>query len=114
MEEIKEELVVEETAELKAEEAPAQVEVASEPEPVVEEKPAKKALHQTSEVMYKRGDMGHNISKVQEALNSAGLYCVMDGTFDVTTEVAIRNFQGNNGLEINGKIDSITWKTLIK
>lgn len=114
MEEIKEELVVDETAEAEVQETPEAVEEVVEAEPVVEEKPAKKTLSSASEVMYKRGDMGHDISKVQEALNSAGLYCVIDGTFDVTTEVAIRNFQGNNGLEINGKIDSITWKTLIK
>lgn len=116
MEEFKEEIVADEVVE----------EVAPTPEPepvqpqeeavqeVAQEKPAVKPAEVESKVLYKRGDMGVDILKAQEALNSSGLYCVIDGTFDVTTEAAIINFQGNKGLEINGKIDTITWQALVK
>jgi peptidoglycan hydrolase-like protein with peptidoglycan-binding domain len=114
VEEFKEEIVADEVVgEVAPTPEPEPVQPQEEVAPVVVEKPAKPAKG-SAEVLYKRGDMGLDVLKAQEALNSSGLYCVIDGTFDASTEAAIMNFQGNKGLEMTGKIDTITWQALVK
>ncbi len=57
---------------------------------------------------------GNEVRAVQSLLNSkrsAGL--TVNGTFNASTETAVRNFQIHAGLANTGVVDSETWKNLI-
>lgn len=58
------------------------------------------------------GDSGSAVKKVQQRLKKLGYYSgSVDGDYGNGTKTAVKNFQKNNGLTVNGKVNS---KTLSK
>ena len=58
---------------------------------------------------YKKGDTGSEISKIQQRLKALGyLKGSVDGDFGEATEDAVRAFQKQNGLTVDGKVGSYT------
>lgn len=54
-----------------------------------------------------KGDKGSNVKTLQENLNYIGYSCgTADGIFGTKTDTAVRNFQKNNGLTVDGKFGS--------
>ncbi len=63
----------------------------------------------------KRGDVGPEVSKVQEALVDLGISSVkqVDGAFGINTEAGIQEFQGTVGLPRTGVLDVQTKTALL-
>lgn len=63
----------------------------------------------------KRGDVGPEVSKVQEALVDLGITSVkeVDGAFGINTEAGIQEFQGTVGLPRTGVLDVQTKTALL-
>lgn len=100
--------------------------VEAEAAPVVEEapKPAKpKATPSTvqvaSELRFKRrmsqGDHGPAVAEIQRMLAAKGLFeGRQDGRYGTLLAKAVRQFQGSQGLKVNGEVDILTWEALNK
>jgi hypothetical protein len=58
------------------------------------------------------GDRGTQVKRLQEALNAAGFPCNDDGHFGPETEVALRAFQTEHGLAVDGMAGARTWEAL--
>lgn len=74
-------------------------------ETIEEEKPAftKKVL--------KRGSTGEDVATLIELLTSKGYPC---GDFGANVEKAVREYQKANGLEVDGRVGTQTWGSLLK
>ena len=66
--------------------------------------------------MLAQGDVGPSVAALQAALHfrkyaigAAGI----DGDFGPATEAAVKNYQGQNGLEADGEVGSQTWAKLL-
>ena len=55
----------------------------------------------------KKGDTGEKVKQIQVALQ-----ILDDGIFGNMTELSVRNFQSQNGLEVDGMVGPITWEAL--
>lgn len=59
-----------------------------------------------------------DVVKVQRRLNELGYVgkdgkpLEVDGNFGTNTDYAVRRYQSNNGLKVDGSVDPITWKSL--
>lgn len=63
--------------------------------------------------VYRRGSKGEEVSTVQRRLHELGLYHgAIDGNFGGETEVAVRRFQREQRLEVDGTVGAATWKAL--
>jgi hypothetical protein len=64
---------------------------------------------------YKLGSSGEEVRQVQARLQALGYYLgPIDGAFGGGTEAAVKAFQQNTGLEVDGAVGPITWKALFK
>lgn len=62
---------------------------------------------------YRRGSGGQEVVRIQQQLRQLQLYSgPLDGKFGGGTESAVRNFQRNRGLTVDGVVGSTTWKEL--
>uniref|UniRef100_A0A7V4LDP9 Peptidoglycan-binding protein n=1 Tax=Desulfobacca acetoxidans TaxID=60893 RepID=A0A7V4LDP9_9BACT len=62
---------------------------------------------------YRRGSLGEEVRLIQEKLKGLGLYPgPVDGVFGGGTEAAVRGFQRQQGLEVDGIVGPDTWKRL--
>ncbi|GAO37743.1 peptidoglycan-binding protein [Sulfuricella sp. T08] len=62
---------------------------------------------------YRIGSSGEEVRQIQVRLQALGLYRgPIDGAFGGGSEVAVKAFQQNTGLEVDGDVGPITWKTL--
>lgn len=52
------------------------------------------------------------IKRLQRLLNAKGYQLEVDGVFGMETDVAVRDFQGRNGLVIDGVVGFQTWSAL--
>ena len=52
------------------------------------------------------------VRRIQQALNAAGAELVVDGRFGPLTERAVKLFQGQRGLVVDGIVGPITWSAL--
>jgi hypothetical protein len=50
----------------------------------------------------------HRVAILQEALNSEGAHLKVDGIWGPSTEMALRHYQRQNGLQVTGKLDQAT------
>lgn len=57
-------------------------------------------------------DSGPAVRTLQQLLNRAGADLVIDGLFGQTTLVAVRRFQANKGLTVDGEVGPKTWEAL--
>lgn len=62
--------------------------------------------------LIRRGDRGPEVQAVQRMLNAFGLRLEVDGHFGPATEEAVKDFQKNHLLEVDGVVGPETWKTL--
>jgi len=64
--------------------------------------------------VYKLGSKGEEVRKIQEKLQSLGMYLgPLDGDFGGGTEGAVKLFQEREGLEVDGVVGSLTWIKLV-
>ncbi|MBU1691976.1 MAG: peptidoglycan-binding protein [Gammaproteobacteria bacterium] len=62
---------------------------------------------------YRLGSSGEEVRQIQVKLQTQGLYRgPIDGAFGGGTEAAVKTFQQNTGLEVDGAVGPITWKAL--
>lgn len=61
----------------------------------------------------KEGDIGQNVILLQQKLKVLGLYNVsITGSFDYYTKLIVKQFQEQNGLDIDGVVGGDTWRLL--
>ena len=60
----------------------------------------------------RRGDEGDDVRAMQEALVKKGFSVSTDGSYGETTERAVRDFQRQNGLNVDGEIGAQTREKL--
>ena len=59
------------------------------------------------------GSSGDIVKVLQKELKNKGYYTgVVDGVFGLTTDTAVRLFQTNNGLVVDGEVGNLTWTAL--
>jgi peptidoglycan hydrolase-like protein with peptidoglycan-binding domain len=58
------------------------------------------------------GDTGPGVEKVQFALVAHGYNIKVDGNYGPQTENAVKDFQKNQGLKVDGIVGPITWAKL--
>lgn len=61
----------------------------------------------------RRGNGGKYVEIMQNALNTAGISCAVDGKFGTDTEKAVQDFQKRNGLTSDGICGPKTWGALM-
>lgn len=60
----------------------------------------------------RRGSRGSAVSEVQRRLVQFGYPLVADGIFGPRTAEAVRDFQGDHGLRVDGIVGRLTWRKL--
>ena len=60
-----------------------------------------------------RGSRNHDVERLQMVLNEMGYSLVVDGIFGSNTEAAVKRFQKNSRLEVDGIVGPLTWYTLM-
>jgi peptidoglycan hydrolase-like protein with peptidoglycan-binding domain len=65
-----------------------------------------------SGVMLEHGSTGRHVRALQEALREAGYDIDVDGDFGDATYAAVRDFQANNDLGVDGVVGPNTWAAL--
>lgn len=87
-----------------------EIAVAGKPEP---EKPEPAKPAETVVFNLRRGSRGSEVTKLQAALNALGYDCgAADGIFGAATEKAVRAFQADNGLVVDGIAGKATQEAL--
>ncbi len=61
----------------------------------------------------RRGSQGKDVNKLQNILNDYGAKLVVDGIFGLATEAAVKKFQSEYGLTVDGIVGYLTWHALI-
>ena len=62
----------------------------------------------------RNGSNGYNVTLVQRLLNNAGYgSLVEDGIFGVSTDAAVKQFQRDRSLTVDGIVGSQTWEALL-
>ena len=59
-------------------------------------------------------DTGSAVARMQELLHAHGFEVRMDGDFGWRTEMAVKQFQRQHGLRVDGIVGPATWATLMK
>ena len=60
----------------------------------------------------RRDDEGPFVAILQHLLRARGFGPEVDGVFGVVTEKAVRRFQGNQGIDVDGIVGAVTWSRL--
>jgi peptidoglycan hydrolase-like protein with peptidoglycan-binding domain len=60
-----------------------------------------------------QGDQEHPVRTLQYLLRARGHSVAVDGIFGPVTEAAVRDFQGDKGLAVDGVVGQHTWSALI-
>lgn len=63
--------------------------------------------------LVRQGDKEHPVQTLQYLLRARGHSVVVDGIFGPATDVAVRAFQGQRGLAVDGIVGPNTWRALI-
>lgn len=72
------------------------------------------ALGAKGKVFEKKAPVSAIVRDFQQILKNKGFYSkILDGDFGKNTEQAVKDFQKSVGLTETGKIDEVTWKTLL-
>lgn len=100
-----------ETRRRKAEAAPAEDAIKAAP------KPAKAQVPVKTDMVFRRrleqGDHGPAVKEIQRLLSLKGLWeGPQDGRYGTLLARAVRKFQGERGLKVNGEVDVRTWQEL--
>ena len=71
----------------------------------------------TSRKIIRKGSKGQAVTEMQALLDKLGYDlgpCGVDGDFGKCTEAAVKQFQRDRGLEVDGIVGPLTWKELMK
>ncbi|GGA32784.1 peptidoglycan-binding protein [Okeania sp. KiyG1] len=60
-----------------------------------------------------RGSSSDDVERLQMTLNEMGYSLVGDGIFGSNTEAAVKEFQKNSSLEVDGIVGPLTWYALM-
>lgn len=60
------------------------------------------------------GSMGATVTRLQRKLNAVGFALAVDGAFGPATEMAVRQFQQQRRLVVDGIVGAVTWDALDK
>lgn len=60
-----------------------------------------------------RGSSSYDVERLQMILNEMGYSLVVDGIFGSNTEAAVKGFQKNSRLEVDGIVGPLTWYALM-
>ena len=60
-----------------------------------------------------RGTTAIYVKQLQLRLQDLGAHVIADGLFDLDTETAVRKFQQQHGLTVDGIVGDQTWQTLL-
>ncbi|NMO17508.1 peptidoglycan-binding protein [Pyxidicoccus fallax] len=63
--------------------------------------------------VYRRGEQGRGVKRIQEWLTLQGFAVAIDGDFGAATEAALKRFQAKAGLSVSGVADAVTFDRLI-
>lgn len=63
--------------------------------------------------VYRRGERGHDVRRIQEWLSLQGFAVAMDGDFGAATEAALKRFQAKAGLSVTGVGDAVAFDRLV-
>ena len=67
------------------------------------------------ELSYKKGKKlmsGSDVEEVQKVLNKKGYKCKIDSMYGIETQEAIRKFQYDNCIKVDGIVGKVTWSAL--
>ncbi len=67
------------------------------------------------ELSYKNGGKlmkGSDVQEVQKILNKKGYKCKIDSIYGAETQEAIKKFQYNNCIKVDGIVGKVTWNVL--
>ncbi len=62
--------------------------------------------------LLRKGSTGEEVRRLQNLLNRDGFNLVVDGIFGIRTEAAVKTFQNQNRLAIDGIVGPRTWEAL--
>lgn len=79
-----------------------------------QEQERKKALEEAKVILFKQGDCGEEVVKIQKKLYNIGYSLKVDGKYGNTTTTLIKRFQRENYLEETGIYNNVTKETLEK
>ncbi|MFP2930499.1 peptidoglycan-binding protein [Pyxidicoccus sp. 3LG] len=63
--------------------------------------------------VYRRGEQGRGVRRLQEWLSLHGFAVAIDGDFGAATEAALKRFQAKAGLTVTGVADAVTFDRLV-
>jgi hypothetical protein len=63
--------------------------------------------------VYRRGDQGRGVKRIQEWLSLGDFAVAVDGDFGAATEAALKRFQAKAGLAVTGVADAATYERLV-
>ena len=63
--------------------------------------------------LVRQGDQDHPVKTLQYLLRARGHNLAVDGIFGPGTDAAVRSFQQQKGLAVDGVVDPVTWSALI-
>jgi len=62
--------------------------------------------------LVRRGSRGSDVAELQSRLTDQGFELAADGIFGKRTDAAVRQFQEQNALDVDGIVGPLTWKAL--
>jgi len=63
--------------------------------------------------LVRKGDQEHPVKTLQHLLRARGHSVAVDGNFGPATDAAVRAFQQQKGLTVDGVVGPVTWKALV-
>ena len=63
--------------------------------------------------LVRRGDQQHPVTTLQYLLRARGHNLTVDGIFGPGTDAAVRAFQQQKGLAVDGIVGPVTWQDLV-
>lgn len=66
-----------------------------------------------SHPVLKLGSRGEAVKRLQRRLNDFGLGLIVDGIFGPATEAAVKQYQRDNRLKVDGIVGPETWNSLL-
>ena len=67
-----------------------------------------------SHSLIKKGDRGSDVALCQRSLTEKGYPTTVDSIFGPGTEAKVKEFQGDNGLSVDGIVGQNTWRLLLR
>ena len=63
--------------------------------------------------LVRKGDQNHPVKTLQYLLRARGHTVTVDGIFGPKTDAAVRGFQQQKGLAVDGIVGPVTWRALV-